>query len=115
MEEEINTSFKKLILNDSWWPLSKRIYHHPELGEQSALFFAFLIEKHDYLVEQHLINQGDWFFFLKEDIKEKFDKSITWQDNAVMKLKKIGLLETKLGQGKRRMYRINMKIFKTLL
>lgn len=108
-------SFKSQILSDSWWPVSKRIFLNENLGEQSALLFAFLVDKHDNLVESRLITQGDWFFFLKEEIQESFRKSFTWQDAALRKLVSAGLVETRLGQGKKRMYRIDIKKFKTLL
>lgn len=108
-------SLKDRLLEDSWCPISKRIFFACDNNFNPSILFSLLIERHDFLVKKEIIKTGEWFLYPKEDICSLINVSSTWVDSAIKPLVEKDLVQKRFIQGKRIMYKINIEKFKVIL
>jgi len=105
--QEYKNMVRNTLRSDAYWSVNKQLTQR--LGIRTALFLSELLFKEAGLDEGNKIEDG-WFYYLKEEIKERTTLSISKQETIVQKLKRKGLVEIKRkGLPARLFYRINYK------
>jgi len=112
---ESNSSRSSILAQSSWWTLNKALTIF--LGFDASLLLSDLSSKQDYFRVNGQLDENEFFFNLKRNIK--FDTSLSEQrqDKAVEILQKYGLLDVvrKKSIPPKLLYKVNYKKINELL
>lgn len=80
-----------------------------KLGVVETLFLSALMDKHKYFLKKNIvINDDDFFYFIRDDMEQEFGVTVEQQKRVSPKMAKLGLIEIKMmGSPYRKYFKIN--------